>query len=97
MTSIKNSKTIFLLVALFIFSLFSTVKIPSAFACSCPIPGTPDEELKEATAVFSGIVTGVERNLTGYGYKVKFDVEKTWKGISEKSVVVSTGVGGGDC
>lgn len=93
MTSIKNSKIIFLLVELFIFFLFAIVEIPSVFACSCMMSGTPDEELKEATAVLSGIVTDIDRNLTGYGYKVKFDVEKIWKGISDKTVVVSTGNG----
>lgn len=97
MTSIKSSKIIFLIATLFILSLFTVIKAPLTFACSCTMPRAPSEELKKATAVFSGMVTDIDRNLTGYGYKVKFDVEKIWKGISDKTVVVSTGMGGGDC
>jgi len=97
MNIIKNPKLIFLVVTFFTLSLFTAISTPSAFACSCVMPGTPSEELKEATAVFSGTVIDIDRNLTGYGYKVKFDIEKIWKGISDKTVVVSTGMGGGDC
>lgn len=97
MDSIKTSKIIFLVITLFSLSLFTVIRTPLAFACSCAMPGTPSEELKESTAVFSGMVINIDRDLTGYEYKVRFDVEKIWKGISDKTVVVSTGMGGGDC
>ncbi len=100
MINIKTSKIISLVAMLFVLSLFAVIKTPFAFACDCAEPGTPSEELKEATAVFSGIVADIDRidsDLTEYEYKVRFYVEKIWKGISDKTVVVSTGMGGGDC
>lgn len=97
MPSIKSLKIIFLAATFCTISLFVVIKTPLVLACSCVMPGTPNEALKEATAVFSGMVTDIDRNLTGYGYKVRFDVEKIWKGIFDKTVAVSTGIGGGDC
>jgi len=97
MNIIKTSKLVFLAATLLVLSTYIVVRAPSAFACSCVMPGAPSEALKEAKAVFSGTVTDIDRNFTGYGYKVKFDVEKVWKGISDKTAVVFTGMGGSDC
>ena len=94
--NIGKSVSVFL-TTLIVFSLFTITKIPTAIACSCIRPGAPNEELVKSTAVFSGQVLSVNRDFLGYGYKVKFDVEKIWKGVSGKTIVVSTGLGGGDC
>ena len=94
----KISKHIFIItsvISLLSFSLFAAV--PAARACSCIQPGSPQEMLEKSSAVFSGMVTDIDRDLTGYGYKVKFDIEKIWKGISDKTIVVSTGMGDSDC
>lgn len=55
------------------------------------------EELQKATAVFSGTVTDINEDSRGQGYAVKFDVEKIWKGISEKTVFISTNMSGASC
>lgn len=78
-----------------IFSLFTVTKIPVVFACSCIPPGSPTEELAKSTAVFSGKVLNISRD--GYADKVTFDVEKIWKGVSEKNVIVATATEGAMC
>lgn len=72
----------------------------SAFACTCISPGTPVEELNRSAAVFSGEVVDISEDgylEEQYGYEVKFDVEKSWKGDSVETLTVLTGYGGGDC
>lgn len=95
--TILYRKIIFLAIILLVISSLPFVKTPTAFACSCVKPGDPREELEKSTAVFSGKVLDVNRDSVGYAYKVSFDVEKIWKGVSRKTVVISTGLGGGDC
>jgi len=73
-----------------------------AFACSCIRPPPPIEALEESTAVFSGTVLRVDRGLLGIGdfldgISVTFDVERSWKGVTEKTVVVETSSSGGLC
>ena len=80
---------------LLVFSLLAVSKIPPAFACDSNRPGSPTEELAKSTAVFSGKVLSVSRD--GYTDKVKFNVDKIWKGVSEKNVVVSTTTEGAMC
>jgi hypothetical protein len=43
-------------------------------ACDCAWPGNPREEFRRKDAVFSGEVTGINRE------KIEFKVEKVWKG-----------------
>ncbi len=68
----------------------------SAFACSCIQPRSPTEELNASSAVFSGQVVDIAKT-SGREYTVIFAIEKSWKGISGKTVNVLTGLGGGDC
>ena len=84
-------------IVLLIFSLSIIVKPSKVFACDCIGPGTPNEELARSTAVFSGKVISINRSLSGYAYNVTFDVEKIWKGVSEKNIVVSTSISGASC
>jgi hypothetical protein len=58
------------------------------FACSCIPPGAVKEEIKTTDSVFSGKVTGVSK-FRG-GWKVKFRVEKTWKGGAAKTITLVT-------
>ena len=76
---------------------FITISSSDAFACSCLKPGSPREGLQRSDAVFLGTVLDVNRDTLGGGYKVKFEVERSWKGASEQVVTVKTGLGGGDC
>ncbi len=65
-----------------------------ARACSCATGSTPEERLRKSDAVFSGKVVGVR----GYFFDwpgggpslgpVTFDLEESWKGVSEEPVVV---------
>ena len=67
----------------------------AAFACICPTIGQTSEEIKDtrlkdfksAAAVFSGEVIELEQN------KVKFKVEKIWKGdsVDEITMVIQLG------
>ena len=69
-----------------------------AHACSCAGPGSTEEALRRATAVFSGEVVEVEEpsmeqvEPTDPGMPllgpVTFDVKAAWKGVSGDSVVV---------
>ncbi len=96
MLKMNLSKSISLIIGIisfFSFSLFTVLS--TAHACSCPEPMSPQAMLEEASAVFSGTVTDVSLILGRN--EVKFDVEKIWKGISDKNAVVLTGTGDGDC
>jgi hypothetical protein len=77
------------------------VTIPlTASACSCAERPSVESEFNQSKMVFSGIVKDIEENksLSGYATKsILFEVTKTWKGIDETQVIVTTGQGGGDC
>ncbi len=81
-------------------------------ACSCIMPGPPNEGFEQAHAVFSGKVTAISggtnilsglMELAGlggsgiYGRLVTFAVTDSWKGVETAEVKVRTGIGGGDC
>lgn len=97
-------KAIIILVAPIILGLFPTER---AIACSCVVPGTPEEEFKEFDAVFMGTVTSIsERNVlddettdTGLFDPVKIGIKvgQSWKGVRTDFVYVYTGYGSGDC
>lgn len=84
-----------LLLAIFVFSALFTAQVQPTYACSCVMPGTPQEEMGNAEAVFSGKVLEIEES--GYGYDVTLQVLEAWKGTDEATVQVHTGMGGGDC
>src|SRR5216117_3188514 len=67
----------------------------SAFACECLQPKPPIEALNESKAVFSGKVTEIESDDSGKTLTI--DVDRAWKGISNNSVTVVTGLGDADC
>ena len=98
-------KAIIVLIAPIIVGLFPT---QSAFACSCVVPGTPEEEFKEFDAVFMGTVTSIsERPAPDHlseidkafypKVKIGVNVGQSWKGVTTDFVYVNTGFGGGDC
>lgn len=86
-------------VCLIVLSIF-LYQPTSASACSCEMPPPVEKEFSRSHAVFRGEVIGVKENrwpFGGSGKSVYFEVKETWKGISETEVVITTGIGGGDC
>jgi hypothetical protein len=71
-------------------------------ACSCIPPRDVPTSLEEADAVFSGTVTAV-RTVGSFSRgpypvrRVTLRVDRAWKGATSRTVVVTTGMGGGDC
>ena len=69
-----------------IFLIFSLLSFPtSVFATTCGCWISLDTLFDGSDAVFTGTV--VEVNDKGYGF-AKFNVEKIWKGVSEKKVIL---------
>jgi len=69
----------------------------TGYACSCDMPGNAQEELDRSSAVFSGEVIGIlDKNKNGYiqssadPIAVLFEVEETWKGVTQSQVIVYT-------
>jgi hypothetical protein len=98
-------KAIIVLIAPIIFGFFPTER---AFACSCIVPGTPEEEFKKFDAVFIGTVTSIsERPAPDHlseidkalypKVKIGIHVGQSWKGVTTDFIYVYTGFGGGDC
>jgi hypothetical protein len=79
-----------------ILSLVFFIGYHGAFACSCAVAEGPLTEAEKSTVVFMGKVTELERDSSGELVGAKFSVEKTWKGVSNNQVNVSTGPYG-DC
>ncbi|AKT43298.1 hypothetical protein [Chondromyces crocatus] len=68
-----------------------------ASACSC-IPSPPVEvALQKASAVFAGRIISVTRPKDGGNVVAKFAVSRAWKGVSGKTVEVSTSSHGASC
>jgi hypothetical protein len=64
-------------------------------ACTCAQPSSVQEGLKQADAVFLGLVERFE--LVGSGRVATFRVRRVWKGPEASRIRVSTGGGDGDC
>jgi len=74
------------------------------YACTCMAPRTVEEALGKSSAVFIGRVTRIYRPVLDklgltetYGYRVKFEIKKRWKGPSSKTLVVTTRLSGEAC
>lgn len=71
-----------------------------ASACKCAELPSVEEEFERSQAVFSGKVVDIreKRSLKGNITKsVLFEVSKTWKGVKQSQIIITTGQGGGDC
>jgi hypothetical protein len=91
-------KVAFLLMFLTLFTTLTILKPLTTYACSC-IPSPPvAEEFKKVTAVFSGSVTAINEEQSGFKpIKVTFQVDRIWKGISETEVSIYTGRDSAGC
>ena len=67
----------------------------SALACTCAQPVSVQEGLKQAEAVFVGLVERFE--LRDSGRVATFRVRRVWKGPKTQRIQVATGGGDGDC
>ena len=74
------------------------------FACNCdlPWPSKPLKQVvaearKKSKAVFSGTVVAIDKKPGDLYVAVRFKIEESWKGMSNKEATVFTGQGGGDC
>lgn len=74
--------------------VFLLVGVKSSLACTCAPPQSASQELKRATAVFSGKVVEIKRHKQSSdffaGVEVVFEVDKVWKGVNDQRVSVFT-------
>ena len=74
-------------------ALLTAVQPTCVYACSCMVPGPPDQALAESGAVFSGTVTAVARpaNMGGsMPVRVTFSVARVWKGPEQVTMIINT-------
>lgn len=95
---LKKAMTLLVFIFIGIFIIGSFPSITSA--CSCAELSSVEEEFELSKAVFSGKVVDIKvrRSLKGYTTQsVLFEVTKTWKGVEQSQIRITTGQGGGDC
>ena len=61
-----TGKTRIFLLLVIVVSILS-IETGSTYACSCAPPGSPDEELTNSVAVFTGQVVGIKKPIGGLG------------------------------
>ncbi|MFC4596917.1 hypothetical protein [Cohnella hongkongensis] len=75
----------------------------TAYACSCAAPPSVQEEMARKTAIFSGRVTQVikpDKEVVDSSVdlvKIKFDVDRVWKGELARQTTVYTSIGSESC
>lgn len=77
-----------------VLTLVSTITAPTS-ACSCIRPPEAPIALAASTAVFLGKVTAIERGKNSL--QVTIEVDRAWKGITTKTVNISTAENGAAC
>lgn len=78
---------------------------PCETFCSCVGPADALKARQGADAVFVGRVVHIRPTLVGWGVeggpwmerRVTLRVDRAWKGVNARTVVLNTGRGGGDC
>ncbi|WP_102029070.1 hypothetical protein [Salirhabdus sp. Marseille-P4669] len=101
----KKKMVLLLLLIVTFVSVFFYAPFMKSYACSCVPPGAPVEEMKESSAVFLGKVTEIANKDRGSltfppdieQVAVQFEVEKSWKGLNQKEVVVYTASNSASC
>jgi len=73
-------------------------------ACSCAMGNTPDQEFKKSDAVFQGKVIKKETQRNSLFIRssddpvqVTFSVQKVWKGIETKEIIIQTELSEASC
>ncbi|MBI2572815.1 hypothetical protein HYV86_03070 [Candidatus Woesearchaeota archaeon] len=84
---------------LYLFCILVTSSI--ALACSCIQPGSPQESLDQATAVFVGKVIEIQPPILPLSstdpIKVTFEVSQVWKGDITQTTIVKTAQDSASC
>lgn len=83
-----------------LFTLVLVLGARQAAACSCAPVVAPDKALVQAAAVFLGKAVKVESPSSqpiGGEVHVKFQVDRFWKGVASRDVVVGTWSNGAMC
>jgi len=70
--------------------LFISLLIGFAYPCSCIEPPPPEEAYEDADLVFSGLVTNIVLDASGYYYEVTFQIIDIWKGEYLEEITVLT-------
>jgi hypothetical protein len=84
-------------------TLATVIVVPRADACSCAMSGPPCQAAWSTDVVFAGVVRSIESvdhpDLGGpyQARRVRFDVDRGFRGIASAVADVGTGTGGGDC
>src|SRR5262249_43553844 len=84
----------------FIAALIAAVSLGSsrpALACSCGYSPEPCEAFYTHDAVFAGVVQSIEAGSKPYTRSVRLRVLEAFRGVDGAEVVITTGVGDGDC
>lgn len=93
---LNNVFVILLFSSLISFSLTNGI----AYGCSCMQPLSPDEELPNYEAVFSGMVTQIQ-NLSESQERgpilFTFDVDNVWKGDKKETITIKTAQSSASC
>lgn len=86
-------------IAILLIIVFDLVPVifgaPKVFACSCSEPRSPSEAFQESTAVFTGKVINVRSD--DYSRTVQFDVDRAWKGVSQRTSTLATAGSDASC
>jgi len=70
--------------------LFISLLIGFAYPCSCLEPPPPEEAYEDADVVFSGQVTNIVVDGSGYYYEVTFQTIDVWKGEIFDEIIILT-------
>jgi hypothetical protein len=84
--------------------LLTTIMRPGpAFACSCMIPGPPEEALEQASVVFAGRLVDTQRPQAGGEVNTadlsayRFEVSRVWKGDVTSTVTIGSAMSSASC
>ncbi len=77
--------------------LFISLLIGFAYPCSCLEPPPPEEAYEEADTVFSGQVTNIVEDGSGYYYEVSIQTIDVWKGEILDEIIVLTETNSSEC
>lgn len=103
-----SRKSAIALLGMLLFISMGIVTEPErVFACSCAMPSSPEQQVKDSlahkTAIFAGTVTDVKQPRmkrimsSADQVKVTFKVSQVWKGEVGQKAVVSTAMSGASC
>ena len=72
--------------------IIATVVFGCLYSCSCLEPPSPEEAFGDADAVFSGLVTNIVQDDSGYYYEVTFQTIDVWKGEDSEEITILTDI-----